>query len=66
MKVIHSKNLPTRLPVTSTIAWYLLLDHFTAPGWVYGVVFTLLGIVWGASAFRLGFQSAVDIFEGKP
>ena len=66
MKVIHAKNLPVRFPVAGTIACYLLLEHFTAPGWVYGVVFTVLGIIWVGGVFQLARQSAVDIFEGKP
>lgn len=66
MKVIHPRSLPTQLPIVDTIAWYLLLDHFTAPGWAYGVAFTVLGIIWVGAAYRVGMQDTVDIFEGKP
>jgi hypothetical protein len=55
-KVIHKKNLPVHLPLSLTIALYLLLDRSNAPGWVWGALGVLLlldrsnapGWVWGA------------------
>lgn len=63
--VINRRNLPSRLPVTSTIAWYLFLEHFNTPGWIYGVVFTILGIIWVVSAFFIYLEEPVDIFVKK-
>jgi hypothetical protein len=44
----------TSLPITTSAVSWLLLDHFHAPGWAYGVFFTLAGIVWLAALVALG------------
>lgn len=37
--------LPPRLPGISGLTLYLGLEHFAAPGWMYGVVGALIGIL---------------------
>lgn len=49
--VIDLKYLPTRWPLYQSLFAWLLLDRFHAAGWVKGVVWTLLGILWGASIY---------------
>ena len=44
--VLKGKHRRHYFPVIGTVVWWLVLDRFGAPGWVYGVVFTLIGIVW--------------------
>ena len=65
MKVIDFKNFPSKLPVTSTIAVYLLLDKFNVPGWTWGIVGTIYAIVWVASIYGIIKQESVDIFKNK-
>jgi hypothetical protein len=44
--VIPWDALPTRLPTTQTAVAFLLLDRFAAPGWVWGVVGTVIVLWW--------------------
>lgn len=46
---IKSSSLPTRSPVGAAVLYWLLLEHIQAPGWAYGVlwtVITLASISW--------------------
>ena len=54
-KVINAKNKSVPLPVVGSIAWYLLLDKFNAPGWLWGALGFAFTIVWVAAI--------VDIFN---
>ncbi len=63
--VIASKNLPTppmRFVWSMVMAW-LITDKFDTPGWVYGVVFTVLGIFLVTSIVMFFQQEDEDIFE---
>ena len=51
--VIPWDALPARLPIQTTATSYLLLEHFDAPGWVYGVVVTLLAFLWAIAIVRM-------------
>lgn len=42
--VIKSSSLPMRSPVGAAVLYWLLLEHIGAPGWAYGVLWTLVGI----------------------
>ena len=53
VKVIPFANLPTRPPLTLTGLIYLLLDHFKAPGWVQGAVYTVLALLWIVCIFAM-------------
>lgn len=46
MKVISAKYLPSKLPITGTIAWGLLLKQLHANQLVWGVFATLAVIIW--------------------
>jgi hypothetical protein len=51
--VIHTSAFPIRMPVATTAITYLLLDRWAAPGWVWGVVGTLVLMLWlGALLIR--------------
>jgi len=39
--VIAPSDLPQKFPITGIAVWFLLLDHFAAPEWV----FWLFGII---------------------
>lgn len=65
-KVVHGKNLAVRLPVFPTITTWLALDHWSAPAWLYGVSFTLLGAVWLLALVDMCIRESIDVFERKP
>lgn len=62
-KVISRKNLPTRMPLALTIALGLLLDRCAAPGWVWGVVGTLMAVVWIAVIFGMFSEDDVEVLK---
>ena len=62
-KVIAGKNLPIRLPITLSILLWLLLDRLGAPSWVWGVVGTLLAIVWIVAIYAVFTQESVELKE---
>ena len=45
-KWIHPKNVPLKLPVTSSVVLYLLLDKLQVAGWVQGVAWTVMSLIW--------------------
>jgi hypothetical protein len=44
--VLPHSVLPTRLPLQTTALVYLLLDRFDPPGWTWGVVWTVMVLLW--------------------
>lgn len=65
MKVIHTKNLPARLPIVPMVVCWLALDHWNAPQWLYGVFAALFGIVVIAFFISKHKEEDVDIFKDK-
>lgn len=61
-KVIKMNNLPTRLPFVATLVYYLVLDRFNAPGWVWGAVGVLMLLVWILAIVNLMREEDVDLF----
>ena len=53
MKVLHHEQRPTYMPIAGTVAWVTALHYFAAPGWVWGVFFTLLAAVWTVALVRV-------------
>ncbi len=54
-KVIDPKNLPSspiRVLQTSGVLW-LFLDRFHAPGWVHGMVWTIMTILFFATSYAV-------------
>lgn len=41
---IKSSSLPTRSPVGGGLLLWLFLEHVGAPGWAYGVLYTLIAL----------------------
>jgi hypothetical protein len=61
-KVIAGKQLPQiSWPVTATGMWYLLLDKWHAPGWVWGVVGTFMAIIWIICGIDIYTRDQVEI-----
>lgn len=59
--VIHRKNLPTRIPLPFLAIVWLLLDRFGAPGWAFGVFWTLAVILLAACGVALYQERWVSI-----
>jgi hypothetical protein len=62
-KVISSKNLPMRSPLIGALVWWLVLDKLGAPGWVWGVVGTMVVVAWIAFAVEVWNREEVDVFD---
>lgn len=62
-RYLKASNLPPRVNVLVPLLWVLVLERFDAPGWIYGVIFTMLGIIYAGEIYRLFAGKAVDIFE---
>ena len=59
--VIKSSSLPARPPTLAAIAWWLLLDRLGAPGWAYGVMWTLAAILFVAWTYRFWNDRERDV-----
>ncbi len=64
-RVIKASNLPVRLPLTSTVVAYLLLERLNAVWWVWLVVAWLYGLYWLGTLVALIAQRPVDMFEER-
>lgn len=60
-KVISRKQLPTVLPLNSSMVCALVLDRVNAAGWVWGVCGTLFALAWVAALVCLYKQNEVEI-----
>lgn len=63
IKVIPASQLPVRCPYAFSILVFLALDHWMAPGWVYGCFSTLLALMWIGWAYRLCHERDVPLKE---
>lgn len=64
-KVISVKNLPARLPITSTAVFYLLMDKFNASPAAWGVGITLVVILWIVCITAICMQEYVDVIKNR-
>ena len=64
-KVVSPKNLPMRAPLTSTLVFWLVLDKLGAPGWVWGVLGTLLAVLWIAYFVDIFKREDIDILNNE-
>lgn len=60
-RFIQADNLPPRISVLWPLTWWVVLDHFNAPSWLYGVMFTWIGIILFYELGRLLNSSPVDL-----
>lgn len=65
-KVISSKNLPTKIPVLSTVVYATALDYWNAPQWLWGAVGLLMALAWIGSIIAKVREEEEDIFETTP
>lgn len=59
--VIKSSSLQTRSPVGVAILFWLLLDRLDAPGWAFGVLWTLIALLALAWIISFWTESARDV-----
>lgn len=62
-KVISVKNFPARPPIYTTIIIWLVMDRLNASQLAYGIVGTLVFVLWVYSIYRWAHQKEVDLFE---
>jgi hypothetical protein len=62
-KVLAWSNMPTRLPLIPSMVFYLFLDHFKAPGWIWGAACVLIGFIWLVAIIGLFTQEQVDVIK---
>lgn len=59
--VIKSSSLPMRSPIGIAIVFWLLLDRLAAPGWAFGVLWTLVGLLALIWIISFWTESARDV-----
>jgi hypothetical protein len=62
-RVISYKNRPATLPLWQTLTIFLMMDRFNAPGWLWGVIGTIVVLWWIGAIANISKQKEVDIFE---
>lgn len=65
IRVLHPRQRPTALPFTWTAVVGLLLDRFHAPSWLWGVVGTLVVLIWVLLLVRLCTERWIKIDLGE-
>lgn len=60
-KYLKASNLPPRISFVWPMVWWLILERFNAPGWVYGALYTVIAVVFVAECIRLWTGEAVDL-----
>jgi hypothetical protein len=56
--VIPHSALPTRPPVLFTVMVWLLIDRLDPAGWVIGMVWTLVVLLWCHALHRMGQEAS--------
>lgn len=59
-RVIDASCLPLRMPLLPSIVLWLLLDRLQAPGFVWGIVGTIMALLWISwVCCKLGYEESV-------
>lgn len=64
-RVIPSKRLPVRPPIVLTVTMWLLLDRLYVSEVVWGIMGTVIAIVWIAAIYAMIVQKFADPFDDK-
>ncbi len=57
------KNVPTKLPITSTVLYSFLLYYFNVDNIWWGIFITLYSIYWIVSVYAIIKQEGIDVFK---
>lgn len=60
-KVLARKQLPAKLPILNTLVFYLILDKFHAPQWLWGAVGLLMLLTWGVCIYVIATQQQIEL-----
>jgi hypothetical protein len=63
VKRISMANEAPRLPLTFTVAWWLLLDRLQPPGWVWGASGVVIVLLWVMGALAIWQFEPVDVLK---
>ena len=64
-KVISRGNLPVSSPIQLTVLVILAMDYWDGAQWVWGVVGSLLVLLWISFIISFWQHDHTDIFEDK-
>ena len=62
-KKISRACIQTTYPITPTLLAWIFLDYYHAPGWVSGMVWTIIVLLWIVVIVELFECEMVDIFK---
>lgn len=62
-KVLKANNLPSRLPIWTTLVTWLALDYWKAPQWLYGAAGFLFFILWLNAIDGIATEEKIDLFK---
>lgn len=60
-RFLKASNLPPRPSILGLLVWWLILERFNAPGWLYGCMYTFLGVVFISEVWRMFAGEQVDL-----
>ena len=61
MRTFAHKNMPQRFPLFSTAMWITAGSYWQIPGWAWGVLGTILVMMWFAWAFWLFVHNEISV-----
>lgn len=64
-RVIAGKNFPARAPLLLSLVAWLVLDRLGAPQWMFGVVGTVLVILWIVWLWDVTTRIDVDVIKAR-
>lgn len=65
-QALSHKNQPAKISLVGALVIWLLLDKYQPPGWVWGVVMTLVGLVLLVQFVDAVTAKSVEIFAEDP
>jgi len=64
-RYIKGANMPPRISLSAPFVWWLILERFDAPLWMFGTVYTLMALLYALLIFRLFNAEAVDVLKDR-
>lgn len=61
--VLPSSHLPVRMPLIPSMVFYMALDMYQAPGWLWGAAWSIMALVWCVWA-AMAWQQEVKPLPG--
>lgn len=64
-KVINPQNMPINMPILNTMVFYLMLEHLNSPGYVWGVIGTVVILGWIVWIIDILTRETLEPFGGE-